>query len=364
MPRSAPPRVSYSASASAKRPRTKAVARLNRSAARPEIAPRPTYKGNSMRRNRIGQPPDGREWPTPRISCATRAEMIAESTIPEMLVRDFTSSSAESRLASIVGQSPSASIAPCVRSTAARTACATTSRAKNTPASGVLNPAATPAAAPAASSCLCRLWKCAAPHHPPRPAAAPTRRETPQPSSTDGPSGPSEFPLPSVTAAAAPRVAKQVPEGGMASSTSETWQASPGPRYRRGLSSRIAATARPPTAGRNKAWQPCRRSVPVQPLVMSVPYSIFAMVTMESLKSETVTPVRAPTAMEAAMKRAREESEDWSDSLSRVAGVSGIISEASSSSAACCRSTACEAVRGSMEPRMPRARGERGATGA
>ncbi len=59
---------------------------------------------------------------------------------------------------------------------------------------GALNPAATPAAAPAPSSILCRCTE--------RLEMDDTYREEATPSSTAGPSGPSEFPVPRVATAA------------------------------------------------------------------------------------------------------------------------------------------------------------------
>ena len=62
------------------------------------------------------------------------------------------------------------------------------------PAMGALNPAATPAAAPAPSSILCRCTD--------RFEMDETYRDEATPSSTAGPSGPSEFPVPRVATAA------------------------------------------------------------------------------------------------------------------------------------------------------------------
>lgn len=70
----------------------------------------------------------------------------------------------------------------------------TISRAKKIPAMGALNPAATPPAAPAPSNILCRSTE--------RLDKDDTQREEATPSSTAGPSGPSEFPVPSVATAA------------------------------------------------------------------------------------------------------------------------------------------------------------------
>jgi hypothetical protein len=71
------------------------------------------------------------------------------------------------------------------------------------------------------------------------------------PSSTLGPSGPSALPVPSVTAAAAPRAVDATGRKGVDFSISATCSASPGPSFWLGTARRRAVTPSPPRAGTN-----------------------------------------------------------------------------------------------------------------
>ena len=80
--------------------RATAVIRLKRSAVMPETVPSPTYRGSEARRRRAGHAAGVSACPTPRISWEVTAATTALTTMPEIEVRDLTSSSAESRRAS------------------------------------------------------------------------------------------------------------------------------------------------------------------------------------------------------------------------------------------------------------------------
>ena len=80
--------------------RATAVIRLKRSAVMPETVPSPTYRGSEARRRRAGHAAGVSACPTPRSSWEVTAATTALTTMPEIEVRDLTSSSAESRRAS------------------------------------------------------------------------------------------------------------------------------------------------------------------------------------------------------------------------------------------------------------------------
>mmetsp|Transcript_116841 Transcript_116841/g.371914 ORF Transcript_116841/g.371914 Transcript_116841/m.371914 type:complete len:210 (+) Transcript_116841:998-1627(+) len=85
-----------------------------------------------------------------------------------------------------------------------------TSTAKNKPAMGALKPAATPAAQPVASNCNLRSRLALEAGQAVLPKS-PKNAATFAPISTEGPSGPKEFPVPSVTAAKAVRPTNLLP---------------------------------------------------------------------------------------------------------------------------------------------------------
>mmetsp|Transcript_9515 Transcript_9515/g.27657 ORF Transcript_9515/g.27657 Transcript_9515/m.27657 type:complete len:249 (-) Transcript_9515:146-892(-) len=225
----------------------------------------------------------------PRSVCPMSAERRALSSSPEIAVRLLTSSSAASRAASRDSASLIGVLPPRVAGGATddRTASEPTSRAKKTPANGALNPAATPAAAPAVSSCLC-LWSVMW-------CARATRRETPIPISTAGPSGPSELPVQSVPTAAAARPTAAAGRKGTPRSTSATCSARPGPSRPRGKSARIAVTSNPPSTGMVHVRRVRRCPSPPSPCVASRPYSAVAPAMMDILKSAITPPVKVPT---------------------------------------------------------------------